>query len=136
MVRVAVGLAGTILFASVAVVTFSQDRSFRTSARSTVGTVYKHRIEEADGTKVFHPVVRYVDHAGHVRTFTATEGTTDAPRLKPGEKVTVLFDPAQPKQARIDTTLGRWGLPVACGVAALLCLAFFVRPARKQRPRG
>jgi hypothetical protein len=132
MVRVVVGLAGAILFASVAVVTYSHDRSFRTNARSTVGTVYKHRIDEDDGTKVFHPVVRYVDNAGHVQTFTAADGAADAPRLKPGEKVTVLFDPAQPKQARIDTTFGRWGLPVTCGLAALLCLAFFVRPARKQ----
>jgi hypothetical protein len=131
MVRVAVGLAGAILFASVAVVTFSHDQGFRTNARSTVGTVYKHRIDEEDGTKVFHPVVRYVDNSGHVQTFVA-DGTADAPRLKPGERVNVLFDPAEPKQARIDTTLGRWGMPVACGVAALLFLAFFARPKRKQ----
>lgn len=132
MVRVVVGLAGAILFASVAVVTFSKDQSFRDSARSTVGTVYKNRVEKADGTEVFRPVVRYVDNTGHVQTFTATDGCPGASRLKPGEKVTVLFDPKKPKQARIDTTLGRWGLPVAAGVAALLCLAFFARPKRKQ----
>ncbi len=61
------------------------------------------------------PVVRYETAEGRPVTFTSRTGTSPSP-YKPGRQVPVLYDPANPRDARINTFM-MTGLLPGCFVA-------------------
>jgi hypothetical protein len=71
----------------------------------------------------YYPVVEYVSADGRPHTVHMTEGSS-APSHEVGDKVTVLYDPEHPLEARIDS-LGSsaliWILP---GITGILGLSF------------
>ena len=62
----------------------------------------------------FSPVVEWTDHTGASRTFYSAMAS-HPPRYFEGERVTMMFDPADPKypvNARIKSTLDIWGIAI------------------------
>ena len=87
----------------------------------------------SEGNSTYAPVVGF-EHDGRKYTFKDTI-SSNPPSYRRGEAVGVLYDPDQPRDARIDR--GRWNkaVPILIGVfGALLCLLgfwSFSRPAQR-----
>jgi hypothetical protein len=62
---------------------------------------------DSDGGTVYYPHVRYVTRSGETVEFTASVGSSP-PAFDVGEPVSVLYDPAAPQEARIDTFFQLW----------------------------
>ena len=73
-------------------------------------------------TLLYHPVLRFKTKAGTEHEVVSPVGSTPSP-YKPGDTVTVLYDPARPEEIRIHTFLHLWLFPLVLGG---LGLTFFV----------
>jgi hypothetical protein len=94
-------------------------RAFLESAHRVPGMVAGiHRVETTDSYEFF-PVLRFRTLEGaEVETVGQTRGGSyELTRLK-GTAVTVLYDPRNPRTARMDTSSGR-GLAGSAGMAAI-----------------
>lgn len=94
--------------------------------------------EDDSGNTYYYPVIEYyLPDASRVR-IQLTEGSWP-PAYEKGQPVTVLYDPAHPSRARIDSfggALGLFVLPIITGIlgAAFLAAAIFARWMDKQTP--
>jgi Protein of unknown function (DUF3592) len=68
---------------------------------------------------VFHPVVRFVTAREQAVRFKASEGSGDPFAYGVGDSIRVLYDPANPQAARLDTWASRWGDSVVLGMVGL-----------------
>ena len=69
---------------------------------------------------VFHPVVRFVTAREQEVRFQAREGSDDPFAYGAGETIRVLYDPANPQDARLDTWSSRWGESVGLVTVGLV----------------
>jgi hypothetical protein len=95
---------------------------------------------------VFHPVVRFVTAGGREVRFQASEGSGDPFAYGVGDTIRVLYDPANPQAARLDTWSSRWGdsigmvltglgLVVLGAVGSWLLRSRTTRAARRAAPQ-
>jgi len=87
----------------------------------------------SDGADTYAPVVDF-EHQGRKYTFKDTI-SSNPPSFRRGEAVGVLYDPDQPRDARIDR--GRWNKAVPIligGFGALLCLIGVWSFSRRAQP--
>jgi hypothetical protein len=114
LVAVAVVISGPVLI-FVGVRGFVSNEAFLSSAVSTQGTVIdrvKHaEYLESGNADHWYPVVRFTARTGQVVEFTPPSGS-DPPQWPVGRVVGVLYDPDNPRHARIDTVPTRWGWSV------------------------
>ena len=112
-----------LVFAGVTAALALRESRFAATALRAQGEVVALR---ADGSG-YRPEVRYTDAAGQVQQFLA--GTSsDPPGYAVGEPVPVLYAPADPRTARIDSFVQRWLLPAIFGGFALLWLGIGLAP--------
>lgn len=77
---------------------------------------------DSDGGTVYYPRVRYVTRSGETVEFTAAVGSSP-PSFDVGEEVSVLYDPAAPEEARIDTFFQLWfGAVILGGIGLVFTL--------------
>ncbi len=115
------------LFAAVGVVLLviatwvhARERAFVRAAERATGTVTElHRDVDADGTTYF-PVVSFRTRAGDSVTFRSSAGS-NPPSYEVGERVEVLYDPADPQRAK---TSGFFALHIGAFVFTLLGTIF------------
>jgi hypothetical protein len=69
---------------------------------------------------VFHPVVRFVTAREQEVRFQASEGSDDPFAYRVGDSVRVLYDPASPQDARLDTWSSRWGDSIGLVIVGLV----------------
>jgi Protein of unknown function (DUF3592) len=96
--------------------------------RERVGSGSNERYEDVS---YFYPVVRFVTAREQVVEFQGDDGS-----LRAGDPVKVLYDPANPQDARLDSWPSRWGagtVPLAIGLALI---AVGAAPYRLLRPAG
>lgn len=91
-------------------------RRFVAGSASATGTVtdsvgrwYSDPGDDPGVSKLSHPVVRFVTGDGRTVEFESQVGSNLAPKV--GQEVTVLYDPLNPKEARIRTFMMLWALP-------------------------
>ncbi|MQA96846.1 MAG: DUF3592 domain-containing protein [Streptosporangiales bacterium] len=94
------------------------------------GEVVGMRVNETSevGRGSYYPVLRFATADGRDVETASDIGTDPAP-AREGDRVTVVYDPAEPRTARIDSTLGRGtGIGWACviGGAALAAFATYL----------
>jgi hypothetical protein len=103
-------------------------RAFIRRAATTVGVVVdfaeetsqERRGDHLEIATYFYPVVQFQTASGDAVQFSSTIGT-ERPRLRKGQQVPVLYDPARPAEARIRSFWQLWWLPLALAfVAAVL----------------
>jgi Protein of unknown function (DUF3592) len=89
---------------------------------------------------VFHPVVQFVTAREQPVRFQASEGSSDPFAYGVGDSIRILYDPANPQDARLDTWASRWGDSITLGVVGLglvflggLGLWLFRSPGRAAR---
>jgi len=96
---------------------------------------------------VYHPVLRFVTAREQAVQFQAREGSEDPSAYRVGDSVRILYDPANPQAARLDTWSGRWGEGIVLGAIGLalvlipaVILLFVIGPrsraARRAAPQN
>jgi hypothetical protein len=77
---------------------------------------------DSDGDTIYYPHVRYVTRSGEAVEFTTAVGSSP-PGFDVGERVSVLYDPAAPEEARIDTFFQlRFGALILGGIGFVFTL--------------
>lgn len=99
----------------------SHDAFVRSNIEERAPALVVDTVEQAgDEDTVFsYPVVAFTDRDGQSHTVQVPEGSSP-PEWSAGDAVTVLYDPANPQSARIDSwssTLLLWLLPAITGIA-------------------
>jgi hypothetical protein len=104
---------------------------FGWGAQSSSGTIVEVRSRQSAEGPEFYPVVEFEAPGGHIIGF---EGVPTSPAPVAGTPVDVLYDPAQPRNARINSFVQRWLLGAmfaSIGVAIWVA----VSAPRNQRTR-
>jgi hypothetical protein len=102
-------------------------RRFVAASASATGTVtdsvgrwYSDPGDDPGVSRLSHPVVRFVTGDGRTVEFESQVGSNLSPRV--GQEVTVLYDPLNPKEARIRSLMMLWALPSIFTVLGVLLL--------------
>jgi hypothetical protein len=77
---------------------------------------------DSDGDTMYYPRVRYVTRSGNPVEFTGSVGSSPA-AFDVGEPVAVLYDPAEPEGARIDSFFQLWFAALILGGIGLVFAA-------------
>jgi hypothetical protein len=120
-----------------AIYLYQDSRSFLAQAIRTDGVVVD--LEKNDKSKVYNPVVTFIDQEGAAVSFTSSIGS-NPPSYAKGEKVDVLYLAASPQKARIDGFMSIWGGAVIFGglgstfflIGVLIILVIMVKGRRDQ----
>ncbi len=100
---------------------------FLRHAEGTAGTVdHFESHASASGshqTIYYKPAVVFTAHTGQKYTFTADEESQDRPAYAVGQDVPVLYDPANPSRAELDTFSTAWGTTLFCAGAGVVLTA-------------
>jgi hypothetical protein len=142
MGRVLVWIGG--IFAALGVVfvigagwSFLADRNFAAAGARAQGTVIEMiGSRDSDGDYSYKPVVEFRDAEGRRHEFTSNVSSSP-PQHSTGESVEVIYDPASPNRAVIDSFLDRFLLPLIFGglgtvFAAIGFGVLFARLRRRQ----
>ncbi len=130
-------MLGGIAFSILGVKALVNSRHFLANATAATGTVTDiHRVIQ-DNEPSYYPIVEFVTLRERVVRFEADESNAD---LQVGDSIKILYDPANPQEARVDTWFSRWG-----GAIVMLCvgLGLIIIPAvvyrllrREKAPPG
>lgn len=97
--------------------------AFAVSARSAEGVVIRNETrDDSDGGLMIHAVVAFTDSGSRRITYTDSVGSSIA-LYKPGDKVTILYDPQNSKRAMIDRGVWNWLLPTLIAALGALLAA-------------
>ncbi|WP_182902246.1 DUF3592 domain-containing protein [Microbispora sp. H10830] len=80
-------------------------REFRRRAQRSRGLVVGLRASRSDDGTTYYPTIRFTTVYGQQVEAETTYGSNPPP-ARPGEEVTVLYDPARPTRIRIDSAAG------------------------------
>jgi hypothetical protein len=104
---------------------------FGWAAQSASGTIVEVRARESAEGLEFYPVVEFAAPDGRVIRF---EGVSTSPPPVAGTPVKMLYDPAQPNRARINSVVQRWVLgPVFASIGVAFLAAVSAGRAKRTR---
>lgn len=132
-VALAVPFVIGLLFTIAAIVTFAQTALFVAGAVRTDAT-YVGSVSRAGGRSggtFLYPQFRFMAEGGRAVTMTSKNGLTDQP-YRDGETVSVLYDPAKPDGARLDSFM-IWIVPLCLAPFALLFTLIPIAVRRRTR---
>jgi hypothetical protein len=109
-----------IVFLVAGLAWLGQEIRFGWAAQSASGTIVEVRARESAEGPEFYPVVEFAAPDGRVIRF---EGVSTSPPPVAGTPVNVLYDPAQPKNARINSFVQRWLLGAVFALIGAVFLA-------------
>ena len=111
-------------------------RSFIAQATKTEGTVVQLILSFSDHSRTYHPLVRFTDTNGKAIEFVSSTGS-NPPGYSEGEKVEVLYLPAEPYKARLNSFFSLWGGSIIVGGLGTIFLliggGIFLAPKLKNR---
>jgi hypothetical protein len=100
---------------------FATTQRFLAKASTADGVVVRvDKVRDEKGT-VYYPVVRFVTASGQVVEYTDNVGQKP-PAYRVGDAVRVLYDPANPQKARLDTWSSRWFLATILTILGMFIL--------------
>jgi len=114
------------IFAVVATITFANAWHVVSQGVRVAGVVTELR----NSGDVLCPVVDFKDQNGVQHTHYSSAGSSP-PRFSVGEKIQIIYDPTDPKKARIDNFMHLWMFPLAFAsgsfwgmIIGIACLRF------------
>lgn len=111
-------------------------RSFIAQATKTEGTVVQLILSYSDHSRTYRPLVRFTDTNGKAIEFVSSTGS-NPPGYSEGEKVEVLYLPAEPYKARLNSFFSLWGGSIIVGGLGTIFLliggGIFLAPKLKSR---
>ncbi len=113
-------------------------RSFLAKATKTEGTVVQLVLSYSNHSRTYHPVVRFTERNGQTIEFVSSIGS-NPPGYSEGEKVEVLYLPAEPYKARLNSFFSLWGASIIVGalggIFLLIGCGFFLAPKLQNRKK-
>ncbi len=117
-------------------VSLVESLSFVARAKLTDGKIVSVQDAKSNGDTMYKLVVEFVSADGTVRQFSSKVSSSD-PRGAVGGRVSVLYDPNVPTDARIKSIVDLYFLPLAfVGMGSLCVLVFFVHAIIAYRVRA
>jgi hypothetical protein len=113
----AILLVGAFALLALGASCYNRAANFKKIAAEAQGTVIELK-EDSSGANshtVYYPIIRFADKAGQEHTLYSTSGSFP-PAYEVGERVSVLYDPANPKEAKVNSFTGLWLLPLILGI--------------------
>jgi hypothetical protein len=126
--RVAARIFG-IMFLVAGLVWLGRELRFGWIAQSASGMIVEVRARESAEGPEFYPVVEFAANGGRIIRF---DRVSTSPPPVAGTPVKVLYDPARPSNARIDSFVQRWLFGVMFASMGIVFLAA-VSVKRSQR---
>jgi hypothetical protein len=133
------GLVG-LVFLTVAFFSVRAELKFRAGAVRVPGTVVD--LAPTSGSKggtLYKPVFEFTDNNDVARRVTGSVAS-NPPSHRRGEAVTVLYQPANPEEAHLDSFMEAWFLPMIFGglgsVFTAIAAGFVVFAVRNRRRRS
>lgn len=113
---------------------YSDTHKLISAAQKTTGTVVDFERRSSKGGHSDYPVIEFTTATGEIRRFT-TSGAGDFAK---GETVEVLYQPADPANAKVNVFVEMWLGSLALGGFGLLCLGagFANLYHRRARPES
>jgi len=101
---------------TVAVARYTSTKRFLRTASTCAGTILENiRRTDNEGQPCYHPRFAFETPDGREMVVESSFGT-NPPSFRPGQQVVVLFDPSEPKDARINTFAQLWGVAIVFGI--------------------
>ncbi len=91
---------------------------FKKTAVQAQGAVVELKEGSSGGSNshpVYYPIIRYADTAMQEHTLYSGTGSFP-PEYAVGDRVSVLYDPASPKEAKVNSFTDLWLLPLILGI--------------------
>ena len=145
IIKFVFGLVGVLMLIG-AVLLYQNTTKFIASASRAQGEVIDLlRVESSrrNSSDTWRPMVHFKLPSGEIVEFTPSSSSSP-PAYDKGEVVGVFFDPADPKDARLDGFFDLWGGTAIVGGLGAVFLAFAIgmhfllsdeASARRRRPR-
>ena len=89
-----------------AVLAYRSERRFLGKALTATGTVQSLRPERIDRSTVYFPVINFTTAAGTAVTAESKSSHSGAYRV--GQKISILYDPANPNDLEVNAAWSRW----------------------------
>ncbi|PRY65813.1 uncharacterized protein DUF3592 [Vreelandella songnenensis] len=99
---------------------YQNSQTFVDKAASTEGTVVGLMESRSEDSITYRPVVQYTPENGSMLEFTSSAGS-NPPNYSRGQRIEVLYDPANPANARIKSFFSLWGAPLILAGLGALC---------------
>jgi Protein of unknown function (DUF3592) len=94
---------------------FVHTKRFVAGAERTTGTVIDlSRKTDSEGEVAYYPVVRFTTAEGRTVEFVSSSGSSPASKSE-GDRVEVLYDPDDPRDAKLSGFFDLWLFPLAFG---------------------
>ncbi len=115
-------VSGALLIVGGALAWLSAQRKYSTwkSVSGIVTRVVSHSLSPADFH--FYPEIEFQTQAGKIVRFESELGFYPA-RHKPGQKVSVWYDEANPDKATLDLAAAKWTAPLGLGIFGVIALS-------------
>src|SRR5579862_3760575 len=97
-----------------ALLAWNSSASFAAHATTTEGVVVDQAYHSSSKGGTYSPVVEFTTPDGHKIHVTGSVGS-GSPAYARGDRVNVMYDPANPEHARLDTFSETWFLPLLLG---------------------
>ena len=99
--------------------------SFKAKANVATGEVVRNEERRLRGARyIYHPVVKFTPEGGTEIEFKGHTGS-NPPEHKPGDSVRVIYNPANPQEAMIDSFLDLYRTPLIPAGLGVFLLALF-----------
>jgi hypothetical protein len=122
-VFVVLSLVSSVVFLVLCAFFYARALHFKKTAVMAEGIVIKLKAQDRSHEgNLYYPVVRFTDKAGGEHSLNSSVGTSPT-AYAVGDRASVLYDPADPNHAEINSLTGLWFLPLifaAIGVLDLL----------------
>jgi hypothetical protein len=111
-------------------------RSFVSGATASEGIVVEMvEHEDYEGDTFYVPIVEFRTGDGKVIRL-ATSALLFAPRLRMGNRVNILYHPANPSKARIGSWASTWGWSIVTGTIGLVAVVLGLWKSRGRPSKG
>lgn len=111
----------SVIIVAIAAHTAADERRFVSTAQKAKGMVVNLLTERHDNKTRYRPEVQFTAPDGQQIKFRSSMSSSP-PAYREGESVGVLFDPANPRKAEIDSFKTLWMGPLIAGLMGLLFL--------------
>ncbi len=102
----------------------SKRYSFLQRSLRTQGTVVdQHKKTGSNFSTFYYPVVEFRTESNEKVRFTGGAGNSGGPQIATGSTVDVVYDPADPSQARINSFVQYWLGPAGMAAMGLMVMA-------------
>lgn len=114
-------LACSIMPLAFGVYYFAKTKSFLIRAVTTQGKILDLKEHSSGDGVVYRPVFSFVDNAGKEHKIHSTWGSYP-PRYEIGDSISVLYDPRNPGNAKIDSFLNLWLHSIVGWTGGIICI--------------